>query len=98
MKIIKYILALKTNTGTKDEPVWEISEGGEVEIRCTDSNLEANVAIAEAESYNGEYTIEDDGMGEQEAPITLENRVSDLELDSTEMKEALDMILSGVTE
>ena len=98
MKIIKYILAIKTNIGTKEEPVWEISKGGRVKLKCTESNLEANEATAKKEAYNGEYTIEDDGQGEQEAPITLENRVSDLEVDSTEMKEALDMILSGVTE
>lgn len=68
MKIIKYILAVKTNIGTKEEPVWEISEGGKVEIQCTESNLEANEEIAKKEAYNGEYTIEDDGQPEPEAP------------------------------
>lgn len=98
MKIIKYILSVKTNIGTKEEPVWEISEGGNVEIRCTESNLAANEEIAKKEAYNGEYTIEDDGQGEQETPITLENRVDALETDTADLAEALDMILSGVTE
>ena len=35
---------------------------------------------------------------ETEATPTLENRVETLETDSTEMKEALELILSGVTE
>ena len=61
MKIIKYILAIKANIGTKEEPVWEISKGSKIEIQCTESNLEANEAIAKKEAYNGEYTIEDDG-------------------------------------
>lgn len=33
-----------------------------------------------------------------ENPVDLESRVETLEMDSTEMKEALEMILSGVTE
>jgi hypothetical protein len=35
---------------------------------------------------------------ESEWPISLENRVATLEMESAEAKEALDMILSGVTE
>lgn len=34
----------------------------------------------------------------EEPGATLESRVADLEADSTDMKEALEMILSGVTE
>lgn len=34
----------------------------------------------------------------EEEPATLETRVETLEADSTELKEALEMILSGVTE
>ena len=82
MKIIKYILAVKTNIGTKEEPVWEISEGGRAELKCTESNLEANEAIAKKEAYNGEYNIEDDGQEEPEATPTLEDRVGTLETDS----------------
>lgn len=48
----------------------------------------ANEEIAKAEAYNGEYTIEDDGVEEQPAP---EQRIAELE-------EALALLLSGVTE
>lgn len=51
---------------------------------------EANLSIAKAEAHNGEYTIEDDGQEEISEPTT-EERVADLE-------EALDLLLSGVTE
>ena len=49
---------------------------------------EANEEIVKAEAYNGEYTIEDD---EQEEPQTAEQRIAELE-------EALELLLSGVTE
>lgn len=88
MKIIKYILAVKTNIGTKEEPVWEISKGGRVKLKCTESNLEANEAIAKREAYNGEYTIEDDGLPDPETP-----EAEDLTAD--EMAAA---ILEGVNE
>ena len=32
------------------------------EVRCPDSVLEINEEIAKREAYNGEYTIEDDGV------------------------------------
>lgn len=59
---------------------------------------EANEEIVKAEAYNGEYEIFDDGKPEPDAPTALETRVDTLEMDSTKMKEALDMILNGVTE
>ena len=49
---------------------------------------EANEEIAKKEAYNGEYTLEDDGQPE---PVTEESRI-------TELEEALDLLLSGVTE
>ena len=54
---------------------------------------EANEEIAAAEAYNGEYTVEDDGLEETEETTerTQEERIKDLE-------EALEMLLSGVTE
>lgn len=94
MKIIKYkFLSAEINHGTEEEPKNE-----QIFLEKSMAYTEANEEIAKKEAWGGEYTIEDDGLGEQEAPITLENRVSELETDSTEMKEALDMILSGVTE
>lgn len=52
---------------------------------------ESNEEIARQEAYNGEYTIEDDGQPEPEAQPTEAERIAELE-------EALDMLLSGVTE
>lgn len=52
---------------------------------------EENEAIAKAEAHNGEYTIEDDGEPEPAAEPTPEERISELE-------EALELLLSGVTE
>lgn len=93
MKIIKYYLCVKVNTGTETEPEY-IDLLSAVEMPWN----EGNEAIAKAEAYKGEYTIEDDGVPEPVVNSTLENRVESLETDSTEMKEALEMILSGVTE
>lgn len=50
----------------------------------------SNEAIAEREADNGEYTIEDDGEPEPETLTDAERIV--------EMEEALEMLLSGVTE
>lgn len=59
---------------------------------------EANEEIVKAEAYNGFYEIFDDGQPDPEVDTELETRVETLEADSTEMMEALDMILNGVTE
>lgn len=93
MKLIRYNLCTRVNCGTEEKPSWN-SVLYPVSMPWSESNEE----IAKAEAYNGEYTIEDDGQGEPEAPATLENRVSDLETDTADLAEALDMILSGVTE
>jgi len=48
---------------------------------------------------DGEYIYDPLPVPEPENPTpTLEDRVGTLETDSTEMKEALEMILNGVTE
>ena len=52
---------------------------------------DANEEIAKREAYNGEYAIEDDGQDEPVAEPTNEERTAELE-------EALEMLLSGVTE
>ena len=49
---------------------------------------EKDIAQAAQIACNGEYTIEDDGQPE---PVTEESRIAQLE-------EALEMLLSGVTE
>lgn len=92
MKILRYNLCTRVIHGAEEGPIEEILSP------VTMGWNEANEEIAKAEAYNGEYTIEDDGQGEPEAPITLENRVDALETDTADLAEALDMILSGVTE
>lgn len=52
---------------------------------------ESNEEIAKKEAYEGEYSIEDDGQAVPETVLTQEQRVAQLE-------EALNMLLSGVTE
>lgn len=75
------------------------AENVEAEVLCGVERpySETNVEIAKREAYNGEYTIEDDGA---EEPIdrSLENRVENLETETSDLSEALEMILNGVTE
>jgi hypothetical protein len=68
MKIIKYKLCTKVNHGTEEEPVWE-----EILNPVEMGWNEANVEIAKAEAYNGEYTIEDDGQPEPEQSLTTDD-------------------------
>lgn len=87
MKIIKYQLATEINHGTPEEPDIETVLSG-VTMPYTD----ANYAIAEAEAYQGQITVEDDGRPEPEPgaeDITLdmladhEERLCMLELTTT---------------
>lgn len=66
MKIIKYQLCTEINHGTEKQPNIE-------QVFSEVSNVwnEANEEIAKAESYKGEYTIEDDGKPEP-APTQLD--------------------------
>lgn len=61
--------------------------GMEVKIGWNETNEE----IAKAEADNGEYAIVDDSQPEPEVQPTDTERIAELE-------EALDMLLSGVTE
>lgn len=94
MKVIKYkFLSCEVNHGTEENP--------DIEQIFLDKSMgwnEANEEIARREAYNGEYTIEDDGQEENSPEPTLEDRVGTLETDTADLAEALDMILSGVTE
>lgn len=94
MKIIKYkFLSAEINHGTEENP--------NIEQILLDKSMtwnEANEEISKQEAYEGIYSIEDDGEPEPESVLSLEDRVGTLEMDSTDMKEALDLILSGVTE
>ena len=87
MKIIKYQLATEINHGTPEEPDIETVLSG-VAMPYT----EASYAIAQAEAYQGQITVEDDGQPEPEPgaeDITLdmladhEERLCMLELTTT---------------
>ena len=56
MKLIKYQLCTEINHGTEDEPQIE-----QVFSAVSLGWSAANEAIAKAEAYKGEYTVEDDG-------------------------------------
>ena len=88
MKKIVYKVLGKTTT-----------EDVEAEVLCGVEKpySEANVEIAKSEAYNGEYHIEDDGA-EEHIDRSLENRVENLETETSDLSEALEMILNGVTE
>lgn len=59
MKIIRYqFLSCKINHGTEEAPDFEDVVLGK-EIRCKDADFETNYAIAQAEAYNGEVTVEE---------------------------------------
>lgn len=87
MKIIKYQLATEINHGTPEEPDIET-----VLSSVTMPYTDANYAIAQAEAYQGQITVEDDGQPEPEPgaeDITLdmladhEERLCMLELTTT---------------
>lgn len=66
MKVIKYQLCTEVNHGTEDEPnIEQVFSAVSLEWSA------ANEAIAKAEAYNGEYTIEDDGEPEP-APTQID--------------------------
>ena len=72
MKIIKYrFLSCEVNHGTTEKPKIE-QIFIDKEIRCADEYLEGNVEIAKREAYNGQYTIEDDGVEEITMPSQLD--------------------------
>lgn len=58
MKSIKYQIMTEVNHGTEEEPNI-VQAFNAKEIQCSDSNLEANLALAKREAYRGEYTIEE---------------------------------------
>lgn len=94
MKILKYNLIRRINAGTFETPQWELAKGAEVTMPYTDANL----AIAQKEAWLGEVTVAEDGQPEPAEKKDLQTRVADLETESAETKQALEMILAGVTE
>ena len=87
MKTIKYkFLSCEINRGTGEEPNIE-----QIFLDKTMGWNEVNEEIAKREAYKGEYEIYDDGQPELEDQPTQEERIAELE-------EALELLLSGVTE
>lgn len=85
MKTIRYQLNNQVNMGTEILPKWVDNL-----FFKTLPYSEENEEIAKQEAYNGEYTIEDDGV-EETIESTPEERIKELE-------EALELLLSGATE
>lgn len=73
-KLIKYkFLSCEVNHGTEENPDIE-----QIFLNKSIGWNEANEEIAKREAYNGEYTIEDNGVAETITPTT-EERVEALE-------------------
>lgn len=89
MKILKYQVCTKINLGTEDEPEWD-----DVLTSVEMGWNEANEEIAKREAYNGEYSIEDDGV-EPEPTTTLETRVEMLEATTDDMILLMADIIGG---
>ena len=85
MKWISYQIAITSNHGTEEKPK-EVTVFYGKRMPWNEGNEE----IAKREAYNREYTIDDDGVAEDTTP-TPEERIQELE-------EALELLLSGVTE
>lgn len=84
MRILKYNLCTRVNFGTEAKPQWEEVLSA-VEMGWNESNEE----IAKREAYNGEYIVEE--IFQEETEPTQEERIRELE-------EALELLLTGVTE
>lgn len=83
MKTIKYLYPM--GEGEHQSLVEKV-------LGCeTEEAFVASLEIAKQESYNGEYTVVDDGQPNVEEHGTNDERLTDLE-------EAVALILSGVTE
>ena len=58
MKIIKYQMLTEVNHGTEENPDI-VQTFFPCTIKCSDDVFEANLAIAQADAYNGEVTVEE---------------------------------------
>ena len=98
-KVIKYkFLAAEINHGTEETPnIEQIILDKSIECP-NQASYDANYPIAEKEAIHSTIDVSGEFDPEPAPAPTLETRVGTLETDSTEMKEALEMILNGVTE
>ena len=87
MKVINYkLLSCEINHGTEENPDVE-----QIFLNKVIDWNKTNEEIAKCEAYNGEYTIEDDGV-EEIVAVTTEERISALE---EAMLEVLGVITNG---
>lgn len=89
MKKLTYQIAGYTEVYNPDTDKVEeaLSLATVVVENATDADIERAKEIA----WGGEYTVEDDGQPEPETQPSTEERIAELE-------EALELLLSGVTE
>lgn len=85
MKVLKYNLCTRVNLGTEAVPRWE-----EILMPVSLGWNPINEETAKGEAHQGVYTIEENDEAAWTEP-TPEERIADLE-------EALELLLSGVTE
>ena len=88
MKVIKYKLLREVNTGTDEHP--NIVQSFYDVITPWSQEQET---VAKKEAHNGEITVEDDGQPDPEP-----SREEQLEKEVAELKAALNLLLTGVTE
>lgn len=94
MKTITYQLATEIDRGTPEAPDIETVLTA-ASITCPDDRLEANLAIARAEAYQGEVSVEDAGPD----PVPsgdLEQRVAAVEAGKADWDEMAAAYSEGV--
>ena len=84
----KLIYKIEGYTDVYNPETEEVEQKPSIATVTIDNPTAEEIARASEAAYNGEYTLEDDG---QQEPVTDAKRIAELE-------EALDMLLSGVTE
>lgn len=91
MKLLKYQIVTRSNVGTAEHPEI-VRTSREVELRCEDDQLDANLSIAKTESCNGEVTVEDIPMTAEEARAKRDKLLAD-----TDWTQVLDAPIDAAT-
>lgn len=91
MKLLKYQLITEVNHGTEDKPDI-VQTFHAAEIRCDDAHYDSALAIAKAEAYNGEVTVEDILMTAEEARTERDKL-----LEETDWTQVLDAPIDAAT-
>lgn len=94
-KIIRYDFLSEVNTGTIEEPNIQQTHIP-MEIKCeTKAVYDANYPIAEKEAIPGTIEVSGEFDPIPEPTPSVEERVEHLEESSTEMQQAIDVLLLG---